>query len=230
MRDRRKRLIFLAVSAAIYTVSLVFRISHSIAMGGSLSDSLAAVGLGVLIVLVITGAVLAISKFTQNASLARLRAEHPGALIVKTLWNNTLANPFLPTGRKQSSARVTGYYVGLVIDDQGIGIARMTRRPAEFGFISWERVRSVQIDQAQVALIGRRTRPTIVIAYEDDPGPFLNRIELLVIGKGARAAAATLPGTILSRRPVDMDIPVPSTWLPPVFPPAPVEPPGHVGP
>ena len=230
MRDRRKRLIYLAVSAAIYAVSLVFRIRHSIATGGSLSDSLAAMGLGVLIVVVITGAVLAISKFTQNAALARLRAEHPGALIVRTLWNSTLANPFLPAGRKQSSARVTGYYVGLVIDDQGIGIVRMTRRPAEFGFISWERVRSVQIGQAPLALIGRRTRPTIMIAYEDDPGPFLTRIELLVIGKGARAAAASLPGRILSRRPAGTGIPVPSTWLPPAFPSAPMEPSGHGGP
>jgi hypothetical protein len=184
----------------------------------------------VLIVVVITGAALAISKFTQNAALARLRAEHPGALIVKTLWNNTLANPFLPAGRKPGSGRATGYYVGLVIDDQGIGMVRMTRRPAEFGFISWERVRYVQTGQTTPAPIGRRTRPTIMIAYEDDPGPFLNRIELLVIGKGARTAAAGLPGTILSRRPASLDIPVASTWPPPAFPPAPAEPSGHVGP
>lgn len=104
-------------------------------MGGSLSDSLAAVGFGVLIVVVITAVVLAVSKFTQNAVLAQLRAEHPGALIVKTQWNSDLANPFLPAGRKQSSARVTGYYVGLVVNDQGIGLARTTRRPAEFGLI-----------------------------------------------------------------------------------------------
>jgi hypothetical protein len=52
-----------------------------------------------------------------------------------------------------------------------------------------------------VALIGRRTRPTIEIAYEDDPGPFLTKIELLVTGKGARAGAAGLANTILSRRP-----------------------------
>lgn len=229
MRDRGKRLIFLAVSAALYTLSLVFRISRSLASGGTLSDSLAAIGMGVLIVLVITGSVLAISRSTQNAALARLRAEHPDALIVKTFWNDTLANPFLPVRPKQSSDRVTGYYVGLVVDDQGIGISRMTRTPVEFGFISWERVRSVQTGQAQAALIGRRTRPTIMITYEDDPGPFLNRIELLVVGKAAAAAAAALPGTILSRRPAEMDS-GPSTWLRPTFRTAPAEPPGQVGP
>lgn len=57
-----------------------------------------------------------------------------------------------------------------------------------------------------------------------------NRIELLVIGKGARAGAAGLPGTILSRRPAGTGIPVPRTWLPPAFPSAPMEPSGHVGP
>lgn len=224
MRDRRKRLIYLAVSAALYSVSLVFRVGRSISSGNSLSDALVPIELGVLIVVVILGAVLAISKLTQNAALARLRDEHPAALIVRTLWNSTLANPFLPPGRKQSSGRITGYHVALVIDDQGIGIVRMTRHPEEFGFISWERVRSVQLGQAPVPLIGRRTRPTIVIAYEDDPGPFLTRIELLVTGRGAKAGAAGLPETILSRRSVGIDVPVPNTWLPPASPPARLKP------
>lgn len=224
MRDRRKRLIYLAISFAFSSAALVFRVGRSIASGNSLSDSLAPIGLGLLIVVVITGAVVAISKLRQNAALARLRAEYPAALIVRTLWNSNLANPFLPADRRQSSGRVTSHHVGLVIDDQGIGIVRMTRYPEEFGFIAWERVRSVQLGHAPVALIGRRTRPTVVIAYEDDPGPFLTKIELLVTGKGTKAGAAGLPGTILSRRPAGIDAPVPNTWLLPVFPPAPLRP------
>lgn len=73
-----------------------------------------------------------------------------------------------------------------------------------------------------------RRWPTIEIGYEDDPGPFMNRIEFLVTGKRAVATAAAVAGTILSRRPSGTNIPMPSTWRPPVFPSAPVEPSGHL--
>jgi hypothetical protein len=201
MRNRRKRLIFVAVTVAIVTVLEVPMITYLISKGLTVSELLAAVRIVVPIVVVILGAAFWLPKALANAGQARLQAKHPRALIMQTIWNSAFADTFLRSGQRPISGPATGGYFGLMVDNPGIKVCFMSRHPVVYGIIPWESVRSVHIGQVPVSLFSRRTRPTIVIDHEGDQGPFVNRIVLLIIGKEARASAAELPGMILARRP-----------------------------
>jgi hypothetical protein len=201
MRNRRKRLIFVAVTVVIVTAVEVPLISDLMSTGVTVSQWLAAVRILVPIIVVIFGVVFWLPKALAKAGQARLQAKHPGALIVQTIWNSGFTDTFLRSGQRPISVPAMGGYFGLMVDNPGIKVCFMSRHPVVYGIIPWESIRSVHIGQTAVSLFSRRTRPTIVIDHEGDNGPLADRIVLLILGKKAAASASELPGMILARRP-----------------------------
>jgi hypothetical protein len=129
-------------------------------------------------------------------SAATVRAERPGAVVLTTYWATPSTAFFLKPGPLVRNARGRGFYVQVIVDENGVELRRPLRNTS-FGVIPWSAVRDVRLDELRGPFT---SRPKLVFEIADGAAPYAEYFELLPEGKDERSRAAEYVAAILVKR------------------------------
>jgi hypothetical protein len=128
-----------------------------------------------------------------------LQLNHPGALVVDTLWTGRELGRFLKKGPLTSKTKGTGFILDLIADARGLQLVRQRRQPVFFGLVPWEKVVSVRMETLRRPV---SRRPMLVIEIDSWGTPYVPIIRLVPSGRQNRETGMALADMILAKKPL----------------------------